>query len=219
MLAKRVDVGAEELGDPAAAMWERFSARKVALVPTPVGMQPSKYIIAKWRDGEFGHTSAAGLQAAHNGQDLAFRLEWECEKPVAKIDDNDQFADAAALLFPLSDDAPLIMGMEGAPVNIWYWRADQPKSGLNNVADGIGTSRLTSSPLITTRGAHADGRWTLVFRRVLSAPPGAPAVGGVAQFEPGRDYRLAVALWSGANSERAGLKAYSPVWVELSLEA
>ncbi|MBV6416045.1 MAG: Selenate reductase subunit gamma [Steroidobacteraceae bacterium] len=218
MLAKRVDVGADALGDPGASMWERFPARKVALVPTPVGMQPSKYIMAKWRDGEFGHTSAAGLQAAHNGQELAFRLEWECQKSVTTINDNDQFADAAALLFPLTEDAPLIMGMEGAPVNIWYWRADQPKMGLNNVADGIGTSRLTSSPLITTQGAHADGRWSLVFRRALAAAADAPTTGNVAKFEPGKDYRLAVALWSGANSERAGLKAYSPVWVELSLE-
>ena len=216
MLARRVESTAEVLGDPGAALWDRHPALAVALVPAPVAMQPSRYIGSKWRDGEFGHTSAAGLQAAHNGQEVAFRLEWECEKAVASVRDNGQFADAAALLFPLSETASLFMGSDGAPVNIWYWRADRPKAAHNNLAEGIGTSRLASSPPIATQGVHAHGRWAVVFRRALAA---APASAEVAQFEPGKACRLAVALWSGANAERAGLKSFSPTWVELSLEA
>ncbi|HLS82456.1 MAG TPA: ethylbenzene dehydrogenase-related protein [Steroidobacter sp.] len=216
MLAKRVDFQVESPGDPGARIWERFPARKVALTPTPVGLQNSKYILGKWRDGDFGRTSAVGLQAVHDGAELALRLEWECEQPVASVDDNDQFADGAALLFPLSEASPLIMGAQGAPVNIWHWRADRPTVAHNNVADGIGTSRITRSTLITTRAAHASGRWTLVFRRELVAgPPDAE----LAAFEPGRTYRVALAVWCGANAERAGLKAFSPEWVELSLEA
>ncbi len=38
MLAKRINFGAEEPGDPAAKIWGRFPARKVALVPAPVGL-------------------------------------------------------------------------------------------------------------------------------------------------------------------------------------
>lgn len=217
MLAKRVDVGSDVLGDPQAALWGQFAARKVALMPAPVGMQGSKYVLARWRDGEFGHTSAAGLQCAHNGREIAFRLEWECEKPVASVIDNDQFSDAAALLFPLTDAAPLMMGSEGAPVNIWHWRADRPKAGRNNVAEGIGTSRLTNAaPVVSTQAAHRSGRWALIFRRVLAS--GTPAA-AAAQFTAGGDYRLAVAVWNGANGERAGLKAFSPEWVELKLEA
>jgi len=30
---------------------------------------------------------------------------------------------------------------------------------------------------------------------------------------------VALAVWRGANAERAGLKAFSPEWVELTLEA
>lgn len=218
MLAKRVDVESGALGDPGAPLWGRFPARKVALVPTPVGMQPSKYVQGKWRDGQFGHTRSAGLQAAHNGTELALRLEWECERRIDAVTDNDQFADAAALLFPLTEASPLMMGAEGAPVNLWYWRADRPKTAHNNVADGIGTSRLTSSPLIATQAAHAQGRWALVFRRALAAAP-APGGEALVGFEPGGTYRAAVALWTGANAERAGLKAFSPEWVELTLEA
>ena len=87
----------------------------------------------------------------------------------------------------------------------------------NNVAVGIGTSRLTSSPLISTRAEHTHGRWALVFRRALAAD--ATAAAEVAPFDPGKAYRVALAVWRGANAERAGLKAFSPEWVELTLEA
>lgn len=87
----------------------------MALVPTPVGLQRSKYIFGKWRDGQFGQTSALGIQAVHDSAELALRLEWECEQPAATVTDNDQFAGAAALLFPLSEASPLMMGAEGAP--------------------------------------------------------------------------------------------------------
>lgn len=217
MLAKRLDIDAETLGDPEATLWGRFVSRKVALVATPAGLQNSKYILAKWSDGQFGQTSALGLQAAHNGTELAFRLEWECAPRSDAPLDNDQFADAAALLFPLSESAPLIMGAEGAPVNIWHWRADRPKAARNNVAAGIGTSRLTGNgPAIATRAVHHGGRWFLVLRRALTVtPPVAEAV----QFETGKTHRVALAIWKGSNAERAGLKAYSPEWVELTLEA
>ena len=217
MLAKRLDIDAESLGDPEAAHWSRFTARKVALVATPVGLQNSKYILGKWVDGQFGQTGALGLQAAHNGSELAFRLEWECATRSDVPLDNDQFADAAALLFPLSESAPLIMGADGAPVNIWHWRADRPKAARNNVAAGIGTSRLTNTgPAITTRAVHQHGRWFLVLRRALVVNPPAPEA---VQFEPGQNHKVALAIWKGSNAERAGLKAYSPEWVELELEA
>lgn len=219
MQAKRVDVESGVLGNPGAPLWAAFPARKVALVPAPVGLQPSKYVQGKWRDGQFGHTRSAGLQAAHNGQELAFRLEWVCEQRADGGKDNDQFADAAALLFPLTEASPLMMGAEGAPVNIWYWRADRSQAAHNNVAEGIGTSRLTSSPLIATQAAHGQGRWALVFRRALAVPAAAPASASVVGFSPGGSCRAAVAVWSGAGAERAGLKAFSPEWVELELEA
>jgi len=218
MLAKRIDIGADTLGDPAAAFWGRFPARKVSLVPTPVGLQNSKYVLAKWRDGEYGHARAAGLQCVHNGTEIAFRLEWECEKAAASVIDNDHFADAAALLFPLSDLAPLIMGAEGAPVSIWHWRGGRPEAARPHVATGIGTSSFTRNATtpVETKAVHHGGRWALVYRRALEARLPAD---DAAKFTPGGHHRLAVAVWSGANAERAGLKAYSPEWVELELEA
>lgn len=217
MLVKRLDVGAEELGDPAAVLWRAPMSRKIRLVPAPAGMQNSKYVQGKWRDGEFGRTRALGLQALHNGESVAFRLEWECGTRSDSGADNDQFADAAALLFPLSESAPLMMGTEGAPVNIWHWRADRPRAARDNVATGIGSSRLTAgNPVVATRAVHEHGRWFLVFRRSIAAVPPAAAA---ASFEPAKPFRMAVAVWNGSNAERAGLKAFSPEWVELTLEA
>ncbi len=214
MLAKRIDVAPEALGEPMAVLWEQFPARKVALTPAPMGLQPSKYILAKWQDGQFGHTAAVGLQAAHNGRELCIRLEWECTTRTEAVKDNDQFADAAALLFPLTESASLLMGAKGAPVSLWHWRAHRPKAARHNVAEGIGTSSLVrGGPEIVTRAVYHAGRWSVVFRRALAAE--GP---GVVGFEPGRSYRTALAVWSGANAERAGLKAFSPEWVELSLE-
>lgn len=216
MLAKRMGEGLEVLGDPLAGLWGRFAARKVALMSAPVGLQGSKYVLARWAQGQFGHTRAAGLQCAHNGQELAFRLEWECEQPVASVLDNDQFADAAALLFPLTEAAPLMMGTEGAGVSIWHWRADRPEAARLNVAEGIGTSRLTKAAApVVTRSVHRGGRWAVVFCRGLEVRP--PAAQGV-RFAAGGRYRVAVAVWSGAHGERAGLKAFSPEWVDVELE-
>lgn len=214
MLAKRIDVAPEALGEPMAVLWEGFPARKVALTPAPLGLQPSKYILAKWQDGQFGHTDAVGLQAAHNGGELCIRLEWECAQRAEVVRDNGEFPDAAALLFPLSETASLLMGGKGSPVSLWHWRAHRPKTARQNVAEGIGTSSLVrSGPEIVTRSVYHAGRWAVVFRRVMAATDP-----GVVSFAPGGSYRAALAVWSGANAERAGLKAFSPQWVELTLE-
>ncbi len=214
MLAKRINVASETLGEPTAALWEKFPARKVALTPTPIALQPSKYIQAKWRDGQFGHTDAVGLQAAHNDRELCIRLEWECKTRADVVADNNEFADAAALLFPLSETASLLMGTDGSPVSLWHWRAHRPRTARKNVAEGIGTSALVrSGPDILTQAVYHGGRWAVVFRRVMAAE--GP---GVVGFKPGQSYRTALAVWTGANAERGGLKAFSPEWVELSLE-
>ena len=42
MQAKRIEVAPEGLGEPMAVLWEGFAARKVALTPTPMGLQPGK---------------------------------------------------------------------------------------------------------------------------------------------------------------------------------
>ncbi|MBT4518607.1 MAG: hypothetical protein HOC23_01270 [Halieaceae bacterium] len=214
MRAERFAVEAQTLENPDAGIWKQITQQKIALVPAPVGMQPSKYIIGKWKDGDFGKVSALGIQAIHNGRELAFRLEWDDENPDEERKDNTHFPDAAALLFPLTENASVFMGGENDPTNIWFWRADRPDAARNNVATGIGTSRVTEEGAIATRAVHSDGRWRLVFRRTLVT---ANADEQEAQFRVGEKINLAFAVWEGSNAERGGLKSFSPNWLEVTL--
>jgi hypothetical protein len=42
---------------------------------------------------------------------------------------------------------------------------------------------------------------------------------GAMQFTAGQAFRTTFAVWDGGNLERAGIKAFSPSWLELTLDA
>jgi DMSO reductase family type II enzyme heme b subunit len=199
--------------NPDATLWGDAMAEKIALVPAPVVMQPSKYIQGKWKDGDFGRTAEVSCKAVHNGKDIAFRLEWAAATPKQSRDENTDFPDAAALLFPLTKNASLIMGSENGPVNIWYWRADRPQAAKSNIATGIGTSQVVEEKAIACAARHKDGRWSVVLTRAMTAGENA------ARFSAGSKVNIAFAVWEGANSERGGLKAFSPQWISATLDA
>ena len=141
---------------------------------------------------------------------------WRVAEPDKQIADIDQFVDAAAVLFPVVPDAPLIgMGAEGKPVNAWLWRADweQPK---NVVAEGMGTTERRDDPALASKAKHQRKRWEVVISRSLDGK-GSPA--GTVRLEPGVTSKVAFAVWQGSNQERAGIKAFSPAWQELEIEA
>ncbi|MBK8309159.1 MAG: hypothetical protein IPL00_19200 [Gammaproteobacteria bacterium] len=56
----------------------------------------------------------------------------------------------------------------------------------------------------------------VVIRRALQVQ--ADRMTGI-QFTPGQVLRSAFAVWDGGNQERAGIKAFSPAWLDLKLEA
>ena len=84
---------------------------------TPKGMSSVRWISAK---------------SINNGQVIAFLLEWDdmTENTISVLNDTYQFRDAVALGFPVTipkseEEYPYFgMGHEGAPVNIWQWKAD-----------------------------------------------------------------------------------------------
>lgn len=224
MQAKKLDISAGELANPDAQIWQQVTSQKVSLMPAPVAMQPSKYIVDKWQDGDFGKVSELGVQTVHNGDEVAFRLEWQQDHPALTRTDNDEFLDAAAILFPLSENTSLMMGLKDAPVNIWYWRADQEDTAQNNVANGIGTSMVTEQGNIKISAHHQQGHWSVVFRRKLKTPELIASESSsrndrAAQFAIGDTLKTAFAIWSGGNQERGGLKSFSPIWLEITLEA
>ena len=69
---------------------------------------------------------------------------------------------------------------------------------------------------LSARSTHQDGRWSVVIRRALQVQ--ADPMTAI-QFTPGQVLRSAFAVWEGGNQERAGIKAFSPAWLDLKLGA
>lgn len=215
MRVRRVKVDSAELGSLDAIGWRDAKSETVLLVPTPPALQPTRYIATKWQDKPYGNIKSMVVKALHNAVDIAFRLEWEDRTKNDRRVDNTDFPDAAAMLFPLSDASPLIMGGEGAPVNLWYWRADHPTKARSDLASGIGTSRAVDGESISAQARHHDGRWSVILRRALRLDNVAE---GAIQFSSGQAHRVTFAVWEGGNLERAGIKAFSPSWLDMILE-
>ncbi len=208
-------VGAAELGAAAAPIWSKAPKQRIDLIATPLALQPSSFIINTWRDRPIGKIAALDFSALHNGHLVALRLSWADPQADLGQDDNDRFPDGAAVMFPLKGDAPLVtMGSPEQPVNAWHWRADRPTAARNNVAAGLGTSRVTRNLDIATAAHHRNGRWQVVFVRKLKEGPASSAV----QFASGTPTKIAFAVWQGSNAERGGLKAFSPQWHDLILD-
>jgi DMSO reductase family type II enzyme heme b subunit len=211
---KRVSIGDEGLLDPAADAWQGVVATRLTLQPTPLAAQPSKYIQVKWEEAQYGLTPDVSVQAAHNGERIYFRMAWQDGSTDDAIRDTDQFADAAALLFPVNGDAPLqSMGSPQLPVNAWYWRPDLEQP-FSVTAQGTGTTRRAVDPALAASARHHGDEWTLVVRRSLGA-----AGPDQVTLTPGSGSKIAFAVWQGANHERGGLKAVTLDWEPLEVEA
>ena len=206
----------ETLLDPDANAWRGKAAETVALIGTPVGLQPTAAIRASWMNKRIGAIEKVSVVALHNGEFLAFRLEWTDATEDGSIADNDNFPDAAAIALPAAENAPLaLMGAPGTPVNAWYWRADQPDAAREISAEGLGTSQALSGSPVRARGAWKGGRWRVVIARALHTA-NSP---GAAQLAAGSETGFGVAIWEGGNQERGGIKSFSGDWQTLTIEA
>ncbi len=205
----------EALLDPAGRPWRGVRSERLALVGTPAGMQPSAAIRVAWTGKRIGAVDRVAVSSLHNGEVLAFRLEWQDATEDRALIDTNSFPDAAAVALPAAPEAPLVtMGAPGAAVNAWYWRADEDGRGRHVVAEGLGTSRTLDLERVRGRGVWKEGRWRVVVARPLRVATSEPVV----QLEPGKTTRFAVAVWDGRSGERAGIKAFSAGWRELRLE-
>ena len=216
MRAKKVAAKQESLLEAAASQWANAEQIHIPMMPTPLGSQPSPYIRAAWRDHPYGKTRSVKAASLHNGDEIFFRLEWNDPEKNDVLTDS-AFPDGAAVLFPMRADAPILtMGDKDHPVNAWHWRADLGEHGRSNVARGVGTTVLSDKSRVTCRASWDKGVWRVVICRPLSIPD--QAVESV-QLRPGQDMRFGVAMWEGQNGERAGIKAFSPTWHPMTIEA
>jgi DMSO reductase family type II enzyme heme b subunit len=216
MLVRRSEAKSKDLVNPASSAWRKARAEQAVLSPAPIDIQPAEYVIVSWKGRPYGTTTSMQVGALHNGKEVFFRLAWNDDTVDGKIGDINQFVDAAAVMFPLVPEAPLIgMGTTGQPVNTWYWRADweQPK---NVLTEGMGSTQNRDDAALASQARHARGQWRVVIGRSLNMK-GAPA--NTAPLAPGVTTKVAFAIWQGSNQERAGIKAFTPDWLELEIEA
>jgi DMSO reductase family type II enzyme heme b subunit len=209
------EVAAEDLLRPDAEVWLESKHEQISLTGVPISMQPTAFIVNSWKGKTVGAVASLRFGALHNGEVIALRLEWADPSEDLDIDDNDHFPDGAAVVFPFKDDAPLIsMGSPEQPVNAWHWRADRAGEARNNVATGIGSTRVTKGAEIRTSAHYRDGRWRLVFLRSLRRS----GIESTVQLAPRQTTQISFAVWEGSNGERGGLKSFSPKWHALSIE-
>ncbi len=212
---KRIAATSPALLDVDHTAWSGLGAIGIDLTPAPVALAAS---VSGQMALSQNHGKVRRVEArlAHNGETLSVRLSWQDPERDDRIEDLDRFADGAAVMFPLLEDAnPLTMGDDRQPVNAWLWKADQEQP-FDVIARGYSTSqrRPASSSQLAARALYRDREWHLVFQRPLE-----PAAGEFARFAPGQTTKIAFAIWEGSNAERAGQKAISGAFAEVELEA
>lgn len=180
--------------------------KQIDMMTAPTAMQPGGYVPVAYADR--GRPATPQVQLDYEralGRGYRLTLRWPCAHAVTQVDDNPTlFPDACALLVPAAEDAPWItMGAAGKPVQGVLWRAD--RAGLYRMhAEGLGTmSRQDPPPGWSATAEWRQGAWQVV----LQLP---------AWAELEHAARVGVAVWQGAQRERAGLKSVSTDWVSLS---
>jgi DMSO reductase family type II enzyme heme b subunit len=197
-----------ELVSPADPAWERAAEVAVRLLPTPLEAQPSAYVQAAWAGRPRGGIRELGVRSITSAGALLIRLSWSAPRPSRGVTDVDAFADACAVLFGDEDADLATMGSPEHRVTGWQWQSGRDRLFWFS-ARGLGTVERAERHDLVARSQHVDGSWRVVFGAPLDGA-GGPAIDGPAA-------RIAFAVWSGAARERAGLKSYSPEWLEFRL--
>lgn len=214
MKCPRVEATASELLDPANAVWQRVPSEKQALTPTPLAMQPSEYIQNKWKTLSHGAITEVVTAAAHNGQEIYFRLEWADPTDDGHPADLAAFPDQAGVMLPIKEDAVMMeMGTADQPVNMWLWRADvDPPRYVTATGRGT-TTYLKDSPL-AGKATRTDKGWSVVISRPFHITIPAELTVPLA---PGMTHKCTFAVWQGSGQERGGLKAFQQRWQPLEI--
>ncbi len=217
MQVKRVAVSTEDLLDAQAAVWAQAEELVLDMLATSIALQPTEYVQKVFASRPYGEVTPVRVRSLHNGDAMFVRVEWSEPNPTKEINDITDFADGCGVLFPVAGDAVITeMGSVSQPVNAWYWRADLNDKPISVTGTGRGTTiRYTTNPVVA-RSNWGDGVWQVVLGRpFVVAEPHRRMIA----LKPGAAVKAGFAVWRGTNQERAGIKAYSPSWNDLSIEA
>jgi hypothetical protein len=106
------DLPLEDLDSP---LWQQATAIDVPLSAQNV----SKPMLVETR------VKSITARALYNETSIAFLVEWQDDTQNDQMVRVQDFRDAVALQFPLTESQPFFcMGMQGGNVDIWHWKAD-----------------------------------------------------------------------------------------------
>lgn len=180
--------------------------KQIDMMAAPTIMQPGGYVPVAYADRIAPATPRVELDYERaTGRGYRLTLSWPCARAVKVVDEDPRlFPDACALLVPEQEDSPWItMGAKGKAVQGVLWRAD--RTGLYRMhAEGLGTMKRQEPPAAWSVAPEwRQGAWQVALH-----------LQGWSELE--RAARVGVAVWQGAQGERAGLKSVSTDWVILS---
>ncbi len=131
----RTDGSKKEIGlqDPFSPDWDKI---------TPSSISLSRL----WRKNS-NNQMFVQVRAGYNEKVLAILLEWNDATQDAGTDRIQDFQDAAALQFSLTDTPVFLgMGQKGGPSNVWFWRSEwQMRAGNGSKTDIKQTYRNRAS--------------------------------------------------------------------------
>ncbi len=228
--------GGDVPSHPSDPAWETVAPLPVPLsgqiITRPVWPEPS--------------ARALSIRAIHNGQDIAFLLEWQ-DATINESLTPGVFRDGVAVALPLGDaPAFFCMGQLDHYVNIWHWKADwqsdvdrraerakeskRDQSGPrrfeviprrpSSVEDLIGGGFSTLTSKEQQGRIQGQAEWKSGLWRVVMKRPltlTGDDLDNEAMLVPGRMQAVAFAVWNGENKERNGQKAVAS-WMQLLID-
>lgn len=161
------------------------------------------------------------VQAVHNGEEVAFRLQWDdrTESKPGEGEAGETYADALAMQFPStplegSEKPYFLMGDGAKSVDLWYWRNDTNKTVRAQAAGYKTFDPGEESGGIESQGVVDDGQYRVVMRRALQTENAENEV----QFTEGNFIPFSLTAWDGSNGEHGGDKRAVMAWYNLYLE-
>jgi len=178
--------------------------KRIDLMPAPTAIQPGNYV-RKAYEKTIANTPWIDISVNPVSDGWEMMLLWPCKTPVKDTrNDVNLFADAVAVLVPVTPQAMMMtMGDENNAVEGVMWRSDH-KEPTQISAHGLGSVERSKAQA----GMKVMGAWE---KDMLGVKIEIPEWAALTQQN-----RVGVAVWQGANADRAGLKSVTPDWINLS---
>lgn len=178
--------------------------KRIELIAAPTAIQPSAYVKSAYGDAK-ANTPWVDFNINRQGDSWEIFLMWPCAEPIydTKKDVN-LFADAVALLAPLTEQAPMMtMGDANNPIEGYMWRSDNKKT-IKIDSGGLGSVKRSAVSADIKTFAHWDKN---IWGVKINIPHWSALV---------NHKKIGIAVWQGSSADRAGLKSVTPNWITLT---